>query len=130
MSQGDGPPEPILLPEIRRARIDILNIYEISEAELEILERGSPDSIYLNFAIFLLSVALSFVISLSTTTIVSDRIYYAFVLVTAVAAILGAFFLVLWRRNHQSVASVVAAIRKRMPPLGESREIQTIDVSR
>ena len=39
-------------PEIRRARFDRLTIYEVSESELEVLARGSPDSIYLNFAVF------------------------------------------------------------------------------
>ncbi len=48
------------LPAIRRARIDNLTIYEISDAELNILERGSPDSIYLNVAIALISSAISF----------------------------------------------------------------------
>jgi hypothetical protein len=82
----------------------------------------------LNFAIFLLSVAPSFVVSLLTTKIESDRVFYIFVVVAAVAAVLGAFFLVAWRRNRQSIASVVAAIRNRMPPLGEARDVHTIDV--
>jgi hypothetical protein len=44
-----------LLPAIRRARIDSLDIYEVSEYELALLERGSPDCLFLNFAIFLLT---------------------------------------------------------------------------
>ena len=32
-----------LQPEVRRGRIDWLNIYEISEAELELLARGSAN---------------------------------------------------------------------------------------
>src|SRR6266545_4261098 len=40
--------------EVRRGAFAQLTIYEVAEYELEILEHGSPDSIYLNFAIFLL----------------------------------------------------------------------------
>ena len=60
-----------LLPAIRRARIDRLNIYEISETELQMLERGSPESLFLNFAIFLLSSASSLLVALLTTKIVA-----------------------------------------------------------
>lgn len=123
-----GPVGPVLLPEIRRARLDTLNIYEISESELEILERGSPDSVLLNFAIFLLSVAVSFTIALSTTTIRSDRVFYVFVLVALVGFVIGLLLLFIWRRNRQSLASVVAAIRNRMPPRGEGERSPVIDV--
>ena len=78
-----GNPSAQLLPAIHRARIDVLRIYEISESELEFLERGSPQSIYLNFAIFLLSIALSFFIALVTTEIPSDRLFNVFVIVAA-----------------------------------------------
>lgn len=64
MSSQDRPK---FLPAVRRARIERLDIYEISETELQILERGSPDSILLNFAIFLVSIAVSFLVALLTT---------------------------------------------------------------
>ena len=44
---------------IRRGFIGEINIHQITEEELETLARGYPDSVYLNYAIFLLSVATS-----------------------------------------------------------------------
>ncbi len=59
-------------PAIHRVRLDKLRIFEISEAELEALERGSPDSIFLNLAIAVLSVAISFSVTIATTKIEND----------------------------------------------------------
>ena len=38
-------------PKIKRGRYDSLELFEVSESELTIIERGSPSSTYLNFAI-------------------------------------------------------------------------------
>lgn len=109
-------------PEIRRARIERLTIYEISESELEILARGSPDSVFLNFAIFLLSVAVSFIVALLTTTINSDRLFYIFVIIAVIGLIAGSILLTIWIRNRTSVSEIVDAIRERKPPEGIQEE--------
>ena len=46
--------------QIKRGRVDSLSLYEITDNELDILTAGSPSSLYLNFAIFLLSRAFLF----------------------------------------------------------------------
>jgi hypothetical protein len=115
-----------LLPAIRRARIDSLNIYEVSESELALLERGSPDSLFLNFAVFLLSSALSLLVALLTTTITSSRTFTVFVVFTVTGVVGGLFLLLLWLRNRQSTAAVFAQIRRRMPPEGVPAPGQTI----
>ncbi len=46
-----------LQPIIRRARLEQVIIYEVSESELELLAHGFANSTYLNFAIGLLSAA-------------------------------------------------------------------------
>ena len=102
-------------PQIRHARIQIVDIYEISEAELVILERGSPDSIFLNFAIFLLSVALALTIALLTTTITSITVLNVFIVCTVIGFVGGALLLTLWYRNRNAVADCAKAIRKRLP---------------
>lgn len=109
-------------PEIRRARFDRLTIYEISEDELATLARGSPDSVFLNFAIFLLSVAASFIIALFTTTMESDRLFFVFVIITVIGLISGFVLLAMWRRNRKSVSEIVDAIKKRLPPEGIQEE--------
>jgi hypothetical protein len=107
-------------PEIRRARLDTLTIYEVSDSELKLLEQGSPDSILLNFSVFLLSSAISFTITLFSTTIQPDRTYMCFVLSTIVGYVVGFLLLLLWWRSRKSVSKTVDEIRKRLPPEGES----------
>jgi hypothetical protein len=72
-------------PAIHSVRLDKLRIFEISEAELEELERGSPESIFLNLALAVLSIAISFSVSLFTTRIESNRTFIVFVVVTAIS---------------------------------------------
>jgi hypothetical protein len=106
------------LPAVRRARIDRLNIYEVSDTELQILERGSPESLFLNFAILLLSVSASFLVALVTTDISSPRTFAVFVIVTIVGFIIGALLLALWAWHRRSTVTVLQQIRRRMPPEG------------
>ena len=106
------------LPEIRRARIDRLVIFEVSETELDILQRGSPESIFLNFAVFLLSTAISFSAALATTTIESTKTFAVFVVLTAIGYVGGVLLLLLWLWNRQSISQVITVIRGRQPPSG------------
>ncbi len=106
------------LPEIRRGRLGQLTIYEISESELETLIQGSPNSIYLVFAVFLLSVFVSFLIALLTTTISSNRTFIVFTVITTVSAIGGIILFSLWFKNRKSISDLVQTIRGRLPPEG------------
>jgi hypothetical protein len=124
MNRGE---EPEFLPAVRRARIERLNIYEISETELQILERGSPDSLFLNFAIFLLSSALSFLVALLTTEISSARIFNVFAIITTVAGVSGVVLLALWAWHRRSTTTIFEQIRRRMPPEGIPAEPRVID---
>lgn len=102
---------------IRRGRVDSVDIYEIKDSELDLLEKGSPSGLYLNFSIFLLSIAFSALTALCTTTSFKDTlIQTVFVVVMVVGFILGVFFLILWYRGRQDVAEVIKEIRNRIPP--------------
>ena len=70
-------------PAIHRVRLDRLTIFEITEAELEALELGSPDSIYLNLGIAATSFSTSFLVALLTTTINDVKTFCVFVIVCA-----------------------------------------------
>lgn len=118
MSNSHSDESQPLGPAIRRARLDRLSIFEVSESELETLERGSPNSLFLNLAIFVFSIAISFSVTLATTTIASIRTFNVFVIVTIVGYIAGITFGQLWWRSHKSVTSVVKQIRSRLPPEG------------
>lgn len=115
--------EQSLQPAIIRGRFQQLTIYEISDTELEILERGSPVSIYLNFAISLLSVAISLTASLLTSINTPTTVFIIFVLCIIVGSVLGLFFLILWFKKRKSVSDCIEKIRKRLPPEGDSEPL-------
>lgn len=106
-------------PAIRRARLDNLTIYEISDGELEIIANGSPDSIYLTISVSLLTLALSLLGSLLLTEIKSNAILFLFIALVVSGFVAGGILLILWKRSSSSVATCVTAIRKRLPPEGE-----------
>jgi hypothetical protein len=100
--------------QITRARYDSLTLYEVSEEELEIIERGTPDSIYLNFAIFLLSIASAFLISLLTGDFQNKQSAFTiFIVITVVGFLGGGFLLLLWLRTRSSLNDVIKRIKQR-----------------
>ncbi len=113
-----------LNPKIRRARVDSLDLYEITEDELNILEHGSPGSLYLLFSTFLLSMAISFFVSLLTTKIESDRLFMVFVSVTILGFIIGIILLILWVKEYRSSTSVAHKIRERMKDELKNEELK------
>jgi Na+/proline symporter len=110
------------LPETRivRARLDTLNVYEISENELESLERGGPESLLLNFSIFFLSNAISLTVPLlmSSVDIKSTRVFIVLVIVCVISWIAAAVLGALWLNGYRSKKSVIRIIKKRLPPEG------------
>lgn len=107
-----------IVPEIIRGRFARLTIYEVSDTELETLAQGSPNSIYLNLAIFLLSVSVSFFIALLTASITSNRVFIVFVLITAVGAVGGLVLLCLWLKGRKCISDLMGTIKGRLPPEG------------
>lgn len=100
---------------IKRGRVDSLSIYEISESELTTIERGSTNSIYLNFAIFLLSIAISFFISLLTSDFKNKQIVMTvFIVLTVVGFIGGSFLLILWYKMKDEFKITMKKIKERM----------------
>lgn len=100
---------------VNRAKYNAITIYEISEDELDIIERGSPSSNYLNFSIGLLSIFASSLITLVTVDFPpdKDRLFMIFVLVTLVAGVSGCILLFMWFRSNGSSKSIFKKIRNR-----------------
>ena len=109
-------------PAIHRVPLDRLRIFEISEAELEALERGSAESLLLNLAIGVISVALSLTASLATATFASDRVFNVFVIIVVVGYVAGVAFALLWYKSRKSLRNVSTEIRSRIPPEGEQAD--------
>lgn len=107
---------------VRRGRVDSVDLYEVKEHELEILENGAShnnSSLFLNFSIFLLSTAVSFTLTLVTTSTFKQAIYEVIVIVVMVVSyIIGLFLFLLWlishRREKKHVRKVITIIKDRI----------------
>ena len=104
---------------VNRGRLDSINIYDVTEQELEKLATGGSDSIFLNFAIFTLSVAISFFITLLTTKIETDRVYITFLVITSICFLSGIILLLIWWKSRYSIKDLINKIRERIPPREE-----------
>lgn len=100
-------------PLIERIRLDKLTIFEITEAELDALERGSTESLFFNLSIAALSTAVSFLIALLTTTIESNRTFMVFVVVCTFGFLSGVTFTLVWWQMRRSLKGVAQTIRDR-----------------
>ena len=99
---------------VRRAEVDSICIYDVTEDELETLEKGSPSSLYLNFSLFLISAALSFLVSLLFTEIAAPEVFTVFVIITVIGFVIGIILLILWFRDFKSSTSIGKRIRNRL----------------
>lgn len=96
-------------------KVHSLIIFEVSDGELEIIERGSPNSTYLNFSIFLISIFISFLIALLTCDFSkNDKLLYIFFIICIISGILGILFSIIWYRSKNDVDDVIKKIRSRI----------------
>src|SRR5207248_6726060 len=93
-----------------------LKVYMVTEEELDTLGRGSPGSVFLNFALALLPLSVAFLVTLLTTSISSVVGLVFFVCACLICFITGLICLVLAWQNHISTRAVVDKIKNRMPP--------------
>jgi hypothetical protein len=121
---------------INRGKLDSLNIYEVSERELQTIETGSNDSIFLNFGIFFLSVAISFFIVLFTVDFFYDDrddllIKFIVFLCVAILTLIGSIIcFVAWWRNKDDFKTTIAEIKKRIKQeVIETSDDESIDVT-
>jgi hypothetical protein len=100
---------------VRVAPLGELNAYTVHEHELDIIAAGSPATLAFNVAVALISVGVSFVITLSTTTIASNRLFYSYLIVCINCLIVGFVLLAYWWKSRTSVLIIVSRIKSRMP---------------
>lgn len=117
--------------KIRRGSFGELTIHEVADYELENLAQGSPDSLYLNFAIFLLSMSVSFFVAL-LTAVLSSHVFTVFVVITTIGFLMGVFLLIIWLKKRSSVSDLVEEIRSRLPAEGvqEFSALESSDTGR
>ena len=100
--------------KINRGKLGSISLYEVTEDELNLLERGSPASTYLNFSIGLLSVGVSFFLSIFSTKIEDLKIYVVFWVIALVTTIAGIVLFVVWRQANKATENVIQRIKNRM----------------
>ena len=100
------PPTPVdrdqTTVRVRRGRVDSVDLYEIKDSELDLLEKGSPADLQLNFAIFLLTLAFSAFCSLATATFANQRMETVFLLTAVVGVLGGVYLLMSWYGSYTS----------------------------
>jgi hypothetical protein len=101
---------------VRVAPLGELNAYTVHEHELDIIAAGSPASLAFNVAIALISIGISFVITLTTTTITSNRLFYSYLIVCINCLIFGFVLIGYWWKSRTSVLIIVSKIKNRMSP--------------
>lgn len=100
-------------PKIRRGKVDSLTLYEITDYELNTLERGSPSSTYLNFSIFFISMGASFLISLLAADL-SARVFIVFCIATGIGLSIGLVLFTIWWKMGSDLGVVCEKIRERI----------------
>ena len=125
MPRDPQPPLPshALPPPIQWVPLGTLTVYHITEQELDQLEKGTPESTYFGFAVFLLSTGISFLISLLTTDVKSNRAFTVFAVVASVGIIGGVLLLIVWARFQRLAKRITKIIRDRKPPEGQQQPL-------
>ncbi len=102
-------------PTIKKGKVDSLTIYEITDGELDTIERGSPNSTFFNIGIASLSIAISFFVTLVTVELTSrPKLFTIFTIVTVVGFVAGVILMILWIKTKNDVDEVLKKIRDRI----------------
>lgn len=80
------------------------------------MARGAAGSLFLNFALALLSAFVTLMATLLTVSIPAGYIYQSFFSLCAVTLIAGIVLLAAWWMTHESASAIVRDIKQRMPP--------------
>jgi len=120
---------------VKRAKLDSLKIYEITEKELDTLEKGSGDSLFLNFAISLFSIFISFFIVIVTVDFFYDDKddliikFIIFVCLTGITFIGSLICFITWYRNKGDFKDTIQEIKNRMDiEIVENNDDESIEI--
>lgn len=107
---------------VKRGKFDSLTIYDVTKQELQIIESGSTNSLFLNFAIFLISVSASFFVSIFTVDWFPKQegvephlvSFIVFLIVAILTLLVGIICIVVWFRSHDSFKDTIKTIKERL----------------
>ncbi len=102
------------LSPVRIAPLGELTAYTVHEHELDVIAAGSPATLAFNFAVALVSIGVAFVLTLTTTTIESDRLFYGYLIACINCLLIGVIMFVYWFKTRASVSVTVTKIKGRL----------------
>lgn len=115
-------------PIFTRGKLGEVRIYDVTESELDILERGSPNSIFLNFALVLIPTGLSFLIALNDSAVEEDHTFILYTLIVIISFVGGTVLLALWLKCRNVHTDTVNKIRSRMKEEPESQSEKKLQI--
>jgi hypothetical protein len=101
---------------VRRGRMDKFDLYEISEEELRMLEKGAPADLEFNLGLFAFTVAVAAIVTLTSADFKSPVMHEIYLIVAVVGVILGSYFIFTWARTTNPIVELCKTIRHRLPP--------------
>ena len=107
---------PPLSPRIRVAPAVELRIYNVHEHQLDALAQGARGTISLSFALALLPISATLLVTLLTVAISSDRTFAVFVSACIISFVAGLICLVHGLRSYRGTRALVDEIKRQMPP--------------
>jgi hypothetical protein len=114
MTAKKSPDHTQQLAKIRVGPLGELIAYTVHEHELDLIAAGSPATLAFNFAVALISIGISFVLTLTTTKIDSDRLFLVYLVVCIISLLAGVIMFAYWFKTRTSVNLTVAKIKSRL----------------
>ena len=101
--------------DVRRRKIGAVTIYDVTESELTILEKGTDASIWLNFFICTLSIAASFFAAILTVDwgVKVTFTQVVFICVTIIMFLAAVICFVFWRNTKGQHEATIKTIKER-----------------
>lgn len=101
--------------DVRRKKLGAVTIYDVTESELIILEKGTDASIWLNFFIGTISIAASFLAALLTVEwgVKVSLTQIIFICVTIIMFLAAVICFVFWRTTKGQHEATIKTIRER-----------------
>lgn len=101
--------------DVHRKKLGAVTIYDVTEAELIILEKGTDASIWLNFFIGTLSIGVSFFVSLLTVDWGKEisLVQIVFICITIIMFLSAVLCFVFWRKGRGQHQATIKTIKAR-----------------
>ena len=107
--------------KVRKSLVEYVNIYEVTESELNSLESGGKGGVYLDFAIAGVSIAITCLTALFTCSFKQSWMFDIFICLSIVGFWGGILLLILWHHESKSVKKVIATIKDRLKEDNEQK---------